>query len=59
VTDAVGVPRTSGYETALPGLYFCGFTNVSTGLLREIGIEAQRIARAIAGRSRSAAHTTP
>jgi indole-3-pyruvate monooxygenase len=47
VTDAQGVPRMSGYETDAPGLYFCGFTNVPTGLLREIGIEAKRIAQAI------------
>ncbi len=47
VTDEQGVPRASGTETDVPGLYFCGFTNVPTGLLREIGIEAKRIARAI------------
>ena len=48
VTDAQDIPRTSGYEAGVPGLYFCGFINVPTGLLREIGIEAQRIAQAIA-----------
>ena len=33
----------------LPGLYFCGFnTAVATGFLREIGIEARRIASNIA-----------
>jgi cation diffusion facilitator CzcD-associated flavoprotein CzcO len=50
VTDAQGIPRKSGYEAGVPGLYFCGFTNVPTGLLREIGIEAKRIAQAIARR---------
>jgi indole-3-pyruvate monooxygenase len=30
-----------------PGLYFCGFHNVATGFLREISIEAKRIARDI------------
>ena len=47
VTDEQGIPRESGYEIGWPGLYFCGFTSVSTGLLREIGIEAKRIAQAI------------
>lgn len=48
VTDQQGIPYTSGYETDVPGLYFCGFRNVATGLLREIGIEAKRIAQSIA-----------
>ncbi len=48
VTDEQGIPYTSGYETGVPGLYFCGFRSVATGLLREISIEAQRIAQAIA-----------
>ncbi len=47
VTDEQGIPRASGYETDVPGLYFCGFRSVATGLLREIGIEAKRIAQAI------------
>jgi hypothetical protein len=51
VVDEQGVPIRSGAETALPGLYFCGFRNRPTGLLREIGIEAKRIARAISRRS--------
>lgn len=42
-----GVPRKSGAET-LPGLYFCGFYVAATGMLREIGRDARRIARAIA-----------
>ncbi len=32
------------------GLYFCGFNTASTGLLRQIGIEATAIAKSIAGR---------
>lgn len=48
VTDAVGVPLVSGSEAALPGLYFCGFYASPTGMLREIGLEARRIAAAIA-----------
>ena len=50
VTDAAGVPLVSGGESALAGLYFCGFYVSPTGMLREIGMEAQRIAAAIAGR---------
>ncbi len=47
VTDEQGIPRASGYATALPGLYVCGFSIVPTGMLREIGIEAKRIAQAL------------
>jgi cation diffusion facilitator CzcD-associated flavoprotein CzcO len=37
---------------ALPaGLYLCGYNNSVTGLLREIGIEAQRISKEIAGKA--------
>jgi indole-3-pyruvate monooxygenase len=50
VTDADGVPLVSGGESALPGLYFCGFFVSPTGMLREIGIEAQQIAREITAR---------
>jgi pyruvate/2-oxoglutarate dehydrogenase complex dihydrolipoamide dehydrogenase (E3) component len=48
--DEYGSPVSSGVE-ALPGLYFCGFFVSPTGMLREIGVEARRIARHIAGRS--------
>lgn len=44
VFDRRGMPRVTGQATAAPGLYFCGQITVSTGQLREIGIEAQRIA---------------
>lgn len=47
VCDERGVPRRSGHET-LPGLFFCGFYVSPTGMLREIAIEARRIAAAIA-----------
>jgi cation diffusion facilitator CzcD-associated flavoprotein CzcO len=47
VCDAAGLPLSSGDQTSLPGLYFCGFRVTATGALREIGIEARRIARAI------------
>jgi cation diffusion facilitator CzcD-associated flavoprotein CzcO len=42
--DRRGMPRVTGRPTAVPGLYFCGQITVPTGQLREIGIEAQRIA---------------
>ena len=45
VLDGHGMPLVTGAPTNLPGLYFCGQTTVPTGQLREIGIEAQRIAK--------------
>ena len=48
VCDDAGVPHESGRPTALPGLYFCGQYLSPGGMLREIGIEAQRIAAHIA-----------
>jgi cation diffusion facilitator CzcD-associated flavoprotein CzcO len=48
VLDPGGRPRTSGRETALPGLYLCGFHVASTGMFREIGLEARRIAADVA-----------
>ena len=56
--DARGVPRISGAPAA-PGLYFCGFHIVPTGQLREIGLEALRIARDIARGASAGASTTP
>jgi cation diffusion facilitator CzcD-associated flavoprotein CzcO len=46
--DDEGVPSSSGAESEVPGLYFCGFFVAPTGMFREIAIEARRIARAIA-----------
>lgn len=43
-----GVPRASGAPTALDGLYFCGQYVSPAGMLREIGIEARRIADHVA-----------
>ena len=48
-----GMPLSSGYETKMPGLYFCGYYVAPTGMLREIGIEAKRISKAIAARTLS------
>jgi cation diffusion facilitator CzcD-associated flavoprotein CzcO len=38
-----GCPAASGCQLDPPGLYFCGFRISPTGMLREIGLEAQRI----------------
>lgn len=50
--DERGLPNAHGRESALPGLYFCGFRNPTTGALRESALEAERIAAAIAVRAR-------
>ncbi|MGH8503241.1 MAG: flavin-containing monooxygenase [Gammaproteobacteria bacterium] len=50
IFDAERMSSRSGLETQ-PGLYFCGFSVLPTGMLREIGIEAQRIADSITRRS--------
>jgi len=44
VFDGHGMPRVTGQPTGVPGLYFCGQITVPTGQLREIAIEAERIA---------------
>ncbi|WP_423899162.1 hypothetical protein [Bradyrhizobium sp.] len=44
VFDAYGRPHVTGRATDVPGLYFCGQTVSPTGQLREIGLEAQRLA---------------
>ena len=49
VCDADGIPRVSGGPTELDGLYFCGQFVSPAGMLREIGIEARRIAAHLAG----------
>jgi cation diffusion facilitator CzcD-associated flavoprotein CzcO len=45
--DEDGYPRVHA-QRAAPGLHFCGFHLVATGLLREIGIEARKIAAMVA-----------
>lgn len=47
VLDVDGTPITSGDATIEPGLYFCGFRVVPGGSLRQIGLEARRIAALI------------
>jgi cation diffusion facilitator CzcD-associated flavoprotein CzcO len=44
VFDRHGMPRVTGQATSAPGLYFCGQITSPTGQLREIGLEARRIA---------------
>jgi putative flavoprotein involved in K+ transport len=48
VTDDRGYPRRFGREAALPGLYFVGYANPVSGALREIRLEAKRVAQRIA-----------
>ena len=52
VLDDQGRPRINGRESALPGLFFCGYAVSRGGVLREIGIEARHVARSIATRAR-------
>jgi indole-3-pyruvate monooxygenase len=47
IADARGRPNRFGQETTIPGLYFVGFKNPPTGALREIALEAPRVARSI------------
>ena len=47
IADARGRPHRFGEETAIPGLYFVGFKNPPTGALREIALEAPRVAESI------------
>ena len=54
VTDQDGAPTSSGKETQLPGLYFCGYYVSPTGMLREIAIEARQISAAIASKFQNA-----
>ncbi len=51
IYDENGTPASSGYETKMPGLYFCGYYVAPTGMLREIGLEAKRISASIAVRA--------
>ncbi|HSG44101.1 MAG TPA: NAD(P)/FAD-dependent oxidoreductase [Anaerolineales bacterium] len=41
--DEEGTPTSTGKESPIPGLYFCGFYVSPTGMLREIAIEAKKI----------------
>ncbi|MEU7058876.1 NAD(P)/FAD-dependent oxidoreductase [Streptomyces sp. NPDC046197] len=50
VLDARGRPVVHGARTPdhAPGLYFTGFTNPISGMIRELAIDARKIARAVA-----------
>lgn len=50
IADARGRPHRFGEETAIPGLYFVGFKNPPTGALREIALEAPRVAGEVRSR---------
>ena len=52
VLDDQGRPRINGRQSAVPGLFFCGYDVSRGGVLREIGIEARHIAQSIAARTR-------
>jgi hypothetical protein len=45
--DADGTPLSSGRESPMPGLYFCGYHVSPTGMLREIALEAKKIRSSI------------
>ncbi|MFE6160846.1 flavin-containing monooxygenase [Streptomyces sp. NPDC056486] len=49
VLDKKGVPLVRGARTSksAPGLYFTGFTNPISGMLREMALDAEKIAKAV------------
>ncbi len=51
VLDRRGLPLLTARATSAPGLYFCGQKASPTGQLREIGIEACKIAKLVQVRS--------
>ncbi len=59
VYDDSGTPLASGQALPVPGLYFCGYRVTATGQLREIGLEARRIAKSIAEHSKAALRRLP
>lgn len=52
IADPRGRPHRFGEETGIPGLYFVGYKNPPTGALREMALEAPRVARHIAAARR-------
>ena len=48
VLSATGAPLVSGQATAEPGLFFCGAIPSALGQLRQIGVDATRIAHSVA-----------
>lgn len=55
VLDARGRPVVHGARTPrnAPGLFFSGFTNPISGMFREMSIDAEKIAKAVARRSKA------
>ncbi|MFE6836918.1 flavin-containing monooxygenase [Streptomyces sp. NPDC057705] len=55
VLDERGRPRTHGARTSpqARGLYFTGFTNPISGMFREMAMDAEKIAKAVARQTRS------
>ncbi len=47
IADGRGRPNRCGEESAIPGLYFVGYDIPSTGALRQMSIEAPKVARQI------------
>lgn len=45
--DAEGTPLSSGRESSMPGLYFCGYHVSPSGMMREIALEAKKIRASI------------
>ena len=45
--DEEGTPTSTGKESSIPGLYFCGYYVSPTGMLREIAMEAKQISAII------------
>jgi cation diffusion facilitator CzcD-associated flavoprotein CzcO len=58
VLNATGAPLVSGRATAEPGLFFCGAIPSALGQLRQIGIEARRLAEIVAREQRAAGFPT-
>ncbi len=54
IADARGRPDRFGQESGIPGLYFVGLRNPPTGALREIALEAPRVAQALAAAGHAA-----
>ncbi|MFD8979705.1 flavin-containing monooxygenase [Streptomyces sp. NPDC059564] len=59
VLDGRGRPLVHGSRTPdrAPGLYFTGYTNPISGMLRELALDAERIARALSRRQRARSRT--
>jgi hypothetical protein len=47
IADARHRPHRFAQETAIPDLYFVGFRNPPTGALREIALEAPKVAASL------------